>query len=202
MEQVTLQKYARKLRKNSPHAERHLWYHLRANRLGFKFRRQTPIGTYLADFVCMEKRLIVELGGQHMDNQLYDAERTKWLSMRGFRVLRFWNDVLKQTGAVFEVILSNLRHQQPPSPQLSLAKNITTITQTSCAGEGWEEGYSKIYSSSPLLQPNPLILNNNQALLIQLPDSTLKPFLTFPKYPHNSICRTLIMQGKKAALFL
>ncbi len=73
MEKSTLRQHARDLRKNSTDAERHLWYHLRANRLGFKFKRQVPIGTYIVDFVCLEKRLIIELdGGQHIDNQIYD----------------------------------------------------------------------------------------------------------------------------------
>ena len=62
---------ARNLRKNSTDAERHLWYHLRAGRLEFKFKRQEPIGTYIVDFVCLAKRLVIELdGGQHMDNLL------------------------------------------------------------------------------------------------------------------------------------
>jgi very-short-patch-repair endonuclease len=52
--------------------ERHLWYYLRASRLGFKFKRQGPIGEYIVDVVCLEKRLIIELdGGQHRDNQIY-----------------------------------------------------------------------------------------------------------------------------------
>ena len=53
MEKSTLRQHARDLRKNSTDAERHLWYHLRANRLGFKFKRQVPIGAYIVDFVCL-----------------------------------------------------------------------------------------------------------------------------------------------------
>ena len=92
MEKSTLRQRARDLRKNSTDPERHLWYHIRANRLGFKFKRQAPIGTYIVDFVCLEKRLIIELdGGQHMDNQIYDTKRTDWLMAHGFKVLRFWS---------------------------------------------------------------------------------------------------------------
>ena len=110
MEKSTLRQRARDLRKNSTDAERHLWYHLRANRLGFKFKRQVPIGTYVVDFVCLEKRLIIELdGGQHMDNRLYDKKRTDSLTTLGFKVLRFWNhDVFQQTPSVLEVILTAL----------------------------------------------------------------------------------------------
>ena len=67
MEKSVLRQRARALRKNSTDAERHLWYHLRANRLKFKFKRQVPMGEYIVDFICLEKRLIVELdGGQHI----------------------------------------------------------------------------------------------------------------------------------------
>jgi very-short-patch-repair endonuclease len=105
-----LRQRAKNLRKQSTDTERHLWYNLRANRLGFKFKRQVPIGTYIVDFVCLEKRLIVELdGGQHFNNQKYDTERTAWLKGRGFKVLRFWNnEVLQQTASVIEVIIQAL----------------------------------------------------------------------------------------------
>jgi very-short-patch-repair endonuclease len=70
MEKSVLRQRARDLRKNSTDAERHLWHYLRASRFGFKFKRQVPIGEYIVDFVCLEKRLIIELdGGQHMDNK-------------------------------------------------------------------------------------------------------------------------------------
>lgn len=110
MDKSTLRQRARNLRKNSTDAERHLWYHLRAGRLGFKFKRQVPIGQYIADFVCIEKRLVIELdGGQHIDNKNYDTNRTDWLRTNGFKVLRFWNhDVFQQTSSVLEVIMSAL----------------------------------------------------------------------------------------------
>ncbi|WP_156413347.1 DUF559 domain-containing protein, partial [Legionella spiritensis] len=56
MEKSVLRQRARDLRKNSTDAERHLWYYLRANRPGFKFKRQVPIGDYIVDFACLEKR--------------------------------------------------------------------------------------------------------------------------------------------------
>ena len=110
MDKSTLRQRARDLRKNSTYAERHLWFHLRAKRLGFKFKRQVPMGTYIIDFICLEKRLIIELdGGQHMDNHAYDMKRTTWLNLQGYNVLRFWNhDVLQQTPSVIEVILKEL----------------------------------------------------------------------------------------------
>lgn len=99
--------HARALRRNPTGAERALWKHLRMRQLdGFKFRRQQPLGPYVVDFVCLERRLIVELdGGQHAEQADSDAERTAWLEAHGFRVLRFWNhDVLKDIEAVKEVI--------------------------------------------------------------------------------------------------
>jgi len=110
MDKSVLRQRARALRQNSTDAEGYLWYYLRANRLGFKFKRQVPIGEYIVDFVCLEKRLIIELdGGQHMDNQMYDMKRTDWLMTGGFKVLRFWNhDIFQQTPSVFDVIITSL----------------------------------------------------------------------------------------------
>jgi primosomal protein N' (replication factor Y) len=85
---------ARVLRGISTDAESRLWRMLRnRNMLGCKFRRQFPIGDYIADFICIEKRLIVELdGGQHLERTALDELRSSFLRERGFRVLRFWND--------------------------------------------------------------------------------------------------------------
>ena len=98
---------ARNLRKQSTEAENLLWRHLRARRLeGLKFRRQQPIGNYIADFVCFEKRIIVEVdGGQHAMGKEKDKKRDKWFRERGFRVLRFWNnEVFRNTSGVLEII--------------------------------------------------------------------------------------------------
>ena len=110
--------FARHLRRSMTDAEHRLWFHLR-NRalLGFKFRRQMPIGPYIADFACIERRLVVEVdGGQH-GGYAADAVRTVGLQAQGYRVLRFWNnDVLLQTPAVLEQILAaldGLRRDRP-----------------------------------------------------------------------------------------
>ncbi len=82
-------------------AERRLWRELRARGLGAKWRRQQPIGSYIADFVCQQARLIVEVdGGQHCESEA-DERRTAWLESVGYRVLRFWNnEVLENTDGV------------------------------------------------------------------------------------------------------
>ncbi|MDE2307342.1 MAG: endonuclease domain-containing protein [Xanthomonadaceae bacterium] len=85
---------ARQLRNESTDAERRLWYFLRRQQLaGYKFRRQYPLAGYIADFVCVPARLVIELdGGQHLDALAYDRRRTEVLQREGYRVLRFWND--------------------------------------------------------------------------------------------------------------
>ena len=98
---------ARGLRKNPTDAERALWKHLRLRQLeGHRFRRQQPLGPYIVDFVCFEKKVIIEVdGGQHAEQVVSDAERTACLEAQGFRLLRFWNhDVLRDIEAVKEVI--------------------------------------------------------------------------------------------------
>ena len=116
MEKATLRQYARELRRNSTDTEKHLWYYLRANRLGHKFKRQVPIEGFIVDFVCFQKHLIIELdGGQHLTDQEKDNQRTAILEARGFRVLRFWNhEVFQSTEAVLASIHKAL------SPTLSL----------------------------------------------------------------------------------
>ncbi|MFC5697864.1 endonuclease domain-containing protein [Pseudomonas sp. GCM10022186] len=104
---MELRNYAKALRSNMTEAERHLWYYLRGHRfLGLKFKRQKPMGRYIVDFICLERRLVIELdGGQHQEQAERDAERDRWLAEQGFQVLRFWNhEVLGETESVLEVI--------------------------------------------------------------------------------------------------
>ena len=111
---------ARELRNNPTDAERLLWRQLRFWQLeGYKFRRQQLLGRYIVDFVCLEKRVVIEVdGGQH--SQRVDAERDAWLRNEGFIVLRFWNnEVLKDIDVVKEVVLKSLQSTPylNPSPQ-------------------------------------------------------------------------------------
>ena len=111
-------KTARHLRKNPTEAEQKLWSCLRRQQLlGYRFRRQRPIGPYIVDFVCLEVSLIIEVdGGQHAEQGAKDEARTRFLEKEGFRVIRFWNnDVLANTEGVLEAILHDL--QNPPQNQ-------------------------------------------------------------------------------------
>ena len=91
--------FARELRNQPTLAEGRLWHFLRTGKLGVKFRRQAAIGPYIVDFVCFSHRLIVELDGpQHVEDRGkdHDARRTDWLASRGFRVIRFRNQLLDE----------------------------------------------------------------------------------------------------------
>ncbi|MFZ5670654.1 MAG: endonuclease domain-containing protein [Pseudomonadota bacterium] len=84
--------FARKMRREPVANERALWKLLRDRRLeGLKFRRQVPIGRYIADFVCFQHRLIVEADGPTHEDSVHDQTRDAWLRSEGFRVLRFPN---------------------------------------------------------------------------------------------------------------
>jgi 2-isopropylmalate synthase len=101
---------ARALRRNATDAERAMWRLLRDRRLnGTKFRRQVPVGPFIADFASIEHCLVIELdGGQHADSAS-DERRDAFLAANGWRVLRFWNnDVMRNREGVLESILKAL----------------------------------------------------------------------------------------------
>ncbi len=101
---------AGELRRELTPAEHKLWMQLRNDQLGVNFRRQHAIGPFITDFCCSQAKLIIELdGGQHLEQETYDQERTAFLTSKGYRVLRFWNDaVLQDLNAVIQVILEAL----------------------------------------------------------------------------------------------
>ncbi len=143
---------ARKLRTNMTDAERKFWRTIRGEAFtGWKFRRQHPVGPYVADFACAEVLLIVEIdGGQHCENQ-NDINRTRWLEDRGWTVIRFWNnDVLQNMNGTAETLLRHLQkaslHRQhtltrrPAGADLSHEGEVNSNGSLSLMGEGWGEG--------------------------------------------------------------
>jgi len=111
---------ARTLRKRLTDAESALWRQVRLRQIeGYKFRRQHPIGPYIVDFVCLERKVIVEVdGGQHAVQVQQDAERTAWLESVGYRVIRFWDhEVLTELESVKETIRQSLTPHLNPPPQ-------------------------------------------------------------------------------------
>ena len=101
------------LRKNMTEQERKLWNILRNNQFhGLKFKRQVPIGNYVADFICEIHNVIIELdGGQHneLDNIEKDKQRTIFLESKGYKILRFWNNEIDNNlEGVCEVIFRTI----------------------------------------------------------------------------------------------
>lgn len=105
-----IMRQAGQLRKTLTPAERKLWSALRGDQLGVSFRRQHAIGPYIADFACIQKKLIIELDGeQHLEQVEYDEERTKYLESLGYKVIRFWNnEVMKDMDGVIRAIWNAL----------------------------------------------------------------------------------------------
>jgi very-short-patch-repair endonuclease len=112
---------AKDLRKRLTATEQHLWKHLRGKQFeGLKFKRQQPVGKYIVDFMCFEKKIIIELdGGQHMQllEKQKDGERDAWFEAQGYTILRFWdNEVLMNTRGVLEVISTYCQEHPPLNP--------------------------------------------------------------------------------------
>jgi very-short-patch-repair endonuclease len=119
---------ARALRQNMTEAETRVWQMLRAHCMnGYKFRRQVPIGRYIADFVCHEARLVVEIdGGQHDSSSPRETERSGFLQTEGYRILRFWNnDILANPDGVYEAIVTELAASPPPCPPPSRGRRFS-----------------------------------------------------------------------------
>ncbi|MBP9727553.1 MAG: endonuclease domain-containing protein [Gammaproteobacteria bacterium] len=115
---------SRNLRKNPTKAETILWFSLRKRKFcGYKFRRQHIVGSYVVDFICLMQNLIIEVdGSQHLDNQEYDGDRTRYLNAKGFRVIRFWNNqVLEQLNDVLNAIHQALLNPIRPRDSKALS---------------------------------------------------------------------------------
>jgi very-short-patch-repair endonuclease len=102
------------LRKELTPAERKLWSRIRKDQLGVNFRRQHAIGNYIPDFCSPKSKLIIELdGGQHLEQEEYDKERTKYLESQGYKVIRFWNnDVMNNIEGVILAIIYALEKRK------------------------------------------------------------------------------------------
>ena len=103
---------ARELRQPQTPAEEKLWQALRGRQVeGLKFRRQHPIGCFIADFYCAQARLVIEIDGDSHAGQVeYDQARTAWLESQGYRVVRYTNrDVKENFAAVVENILEHCK---------------------------------------------------------------------------------------------
>ena len=101
------------LRKKSTPAERKLWSRIRDDQLGVTFRRQHAVGNYIPDFCSPKARIIIELdGSQHLEQEEYDEERTKYLESLGYKVIRFWNNnVMKNIDSVILAIIHAMQDE-------------------------------------------------------------------------------------------
>jgi very-short-patch-repair endonuclease len=109
---------ARELRKELTPTERKLWVYLRGDNLGVNFRRQHAIGNYITDFCSPKAKLIIELdGSQHLDQEEYDEERTKYFQSLGYRVIRFWNNQITNEIENVILVIMDAIHPHPSSPK-------------------------------------------------------------------------------------
>jgi len=100
---------ARKLRKESPPAERKLWSRIRNGQLGVTFRCQHALENHVPDFCSPKAKLIIELdGSQHLEQEEYDIERTQYLGSQGYKVIRFWNNQMMDdiNGVICAIVLA------------------------------------------------------------------------------------------------
>jgi very-short-patch-repair endonuclease len=142
---ATLKGHARELRANLTDAERKLWFALRDRRFAdFKFRRQVPLGPFIADFVCFDARVVVEVdGGQHAESTK-DARRDQWFAREGFLVSRYWNnDVLRNLEGVLTSLLETLLARTPHPDRAKRGRPSPT------RGEGKERSARAEQTSKP-----------------------------------------------------
>ena len=129
---------ARHLRKSMTEAERLFWKKVRNREFGdHKFRRQHPIGKYVVDFVCLEKKVIVELDGSgHLLTVEEDDVRTRWLNSEGYKVVRFWNNELKNWDEIEDAVWTALHPEEVGPRRL---KHAADSKPSPLGGEGGRE---------------------------------------------------------------
>ena len=153
---------ARRMRREKTSAERKLWRLLRElNRRGLQFRQQAPIGPYIADFAEHSAKLVLEVdGGQHGEEAIArsDGERTRWLELQGYQVIRFWNDdVLRNTQGVMTAVLASLGILQDRDEPCSASSQERDPIPSTLVGEGQGGGESlkPAVGSPPTPNPSP-----------------------------------------------
>ena len=107
------------LRKDPTAAERKLWSRIRNDQLGVTFRRQRAVGNYIPDFCSPKAKLIIEMdGSQHLEQEEYDEERTKYLESQGYKVIRFWNhNLMKDIDSAILAIRHAMEENNVPNKE-------------------------------------------------------------------------------------
>jgi leucyl-tRNA synthetase len=112
-----LKEFGRDNRKNQTEAEATIWNEVRDSKLGYKIRRQHAIGTFIADFVCLDKGLVIEIDGEYHEQQKeYDEARTAFLESEGFSVIRFTNDDVTKK---LEDVLTSIKDKLNTLPSIT-----------------------------------------------------------------------------------
>ena len=168
----TALEYSKKLRKNMTDAENILWYYLKNKQLGnFKFRRQEAIDNYIVDFVCYEKKLIIELDGGHHNQDIKienDKIRENHLKNQGFKILRFWNnEIFNNIETVLNVILQTLNY----SPLAGESKSL--ISERGTSPQKDNELSQKTFLPEPILLHG-VTASGKTEVYFKLIDDTIK----------------------------
>jgi leucyl-tRNA synthetase len=138
-----LKEFSKDNRQNATEAEDLMWQAVRNNQLGFKIRRQHAIGIFITDFVCLDKRLVIEVDGEyHLNNKQYDEARTEFLKSEGFEVIRFTNDEVKSD---LQNVLSKLKGK------LESLRSVKETSPLHGRGDGGEAQnlFIKVFTTRP-----------------------------------------------------
>lgn len=134
-----LKEFSKENRQNPTDEEATLWEELRNNKLGYKIRRQHAIGVFIADFACLDRRLVIEVdGGYHLTNKEFDQARTEFLNSEGFNVIRFTNDEVKNN---LKEVLTSIKDALDKSPSIKESSSLSP-------GEGRGEAI-RVFTTRP-----------------------------------------------------
>ncbi|HCW06370.1 MAG TPA: leucine--tRNA ligase, partial [Cytophagales bacterium] len=132
--------FSKENRQNPTEGEKILWEELRNNKLGYKIRRQHAIDVFIADFVCLDKRLVIEVDGEyHNENKESDDARTEFLNSEGFKVIRFTNEEVQSN---LKSVLAQIKNELDKSPSI---KDFTSLSP----GEGQGEAKIRVFTTRP-----------------------------------------------------
>ncbi|GEM_PF-798265 len=199
--------YARRLRHCQTDAERKLWKYLRDRQLtNVKFRRQHPIGLYIVDFCCLERKIIIELdGGQHAVQRNKDQQRTSYLNQLGYQILRFWDhEILRNTTEVLEKVIYILNNPHPdplPERERGIFSSVVVAIILSCLS--WPALVSALPANnvtpiSPreyFQQVHPLLQNAQKSIRLVIYEIRYYP--RFKNSPTNLLIQALIEAHKR-----
>jgi PncC family amidohydrolase len=197
-----LKNFVSEHRKHQTPAEEFLWQQLKGNKLsGYAFRRQHIIGSFIVDFVCLAKKLIIEVDGlihQLPENKMSDEERTMWLQQKGYEVIRFTNEEIlfdtKDALNKIEQTLEQLPFAERKAYSFSPVKNSTNNEVTSKSGAS-ATGPSPVRGSRmgalPIYISLPGVPNEMKGLMEHSVIPKLKETLELPAVIH----RTLLTSG-------